>query len=203
MNNDLNSKVNYNTGTSSSISWRNNKLLKVLSILYFLNFLVVSWMVLAEGDDCYEFCITSAFTLVSLLPFFILLLIFFIIRRKTVDKLDKVFLWIILFLSLAFVILTVSVKSYDIGRYLDKQYIQWAVKNKDVTLCDRVSKINQDWCRSDVAKSVNSPSLCVNINSVDNRDDCYSHIAYNLKDPSICDKITVPSKRDYCLNSIR
>lgn len=202
MNNNPYNKVNYNTGTSSGVSWRNNMFLKVLSVLYFLNFILMSLFVLAQGDDCYEFCIAKPLAFISVLPFVTLLIIIFIIRRKTTDKLDKIFLWITL-ISLP-AILFVSIRPHDIRGYLDDMYRKQALKNRDIALCDKVKEFDtQGWCIFDVVKEIGDPSLCANCRPVYYRDDCYRKMAGNLKDLSVCDNISVSDKQDDCRIFVR
>lgn len=84
----------------------------------------------------------------------------------------------------------------------DRCYDQIVELNEDAGLCDKIDNMEKrDWCYDGTAKSTKDLSLCDKISGETeflSKYDCYNHVAKYNNDKSICEKIPIEKRQKFC-----
>jgi len=92
----------------------------------------------------------------------------------------------------------------EAGTEKDNCYQQYAMQNKEVSTCEKISNLNyKDSCYQNLASSLSDPMLCEKIKSAPQKDSCYFNIAINFRDTKYCDKISSESQKQNCKQNLQ
>jgi len=81
-------------------------------------------------------------------------------------------------------------------------FIELAMQEKDLTVCDEIDGSMKDTCKFGTAIAVSDPDLCNAFELATIRNDCIARIAVNNNDVSLCERITSSIQKNKCIKDL-
>ena len=190
-------------------------IIETLSYLYGLLMLYLSngWNV-CVGYSCPSFILGWVLLITAPIYLILLILILTSINNKKLYWCTGIALIVLLLGFFAYISLLVPRSSDDCAKFndvnkLDSCYVNFAIKNKDIMLCNKTRSDNYyyNFCLSQVTdhdsnQQLNHLEICEIYRPDDylSQDTCYLVVARDRKEPSICQKIKSDSTKNECIS---